>query len=193
MGRGSEMKQIFIVLQIAILIGCSSKDVDIQKDRFLYFTSTFPSDIHWEVTASFSSNRGIKLLCQDFSMGSGQWEQSIKSEHSTLSKSGDTLKVPLFWPKNNTCDWKLTDLLIDSEGRHIRMPQISLINKSNSKVETEAIKLVPATLTYLCTHNTQEDVLYCAAENSESDNQYLLNDSLQINRFRIDLKGFKPL
>jgi hypothetical protein len=191
MRRGGEMKRIFILLQIAILIGCSSNDVDVQKDRFLYFTSNFPSGIHWEVTASFSSNRGIKLLCQDLSMGSGQWEQATKSEHSTLSISGDTLKVPLFWSKNNACDWKLTDLLIDSEGRHIRMPQISLLDKANTTVKTDAMKTVPSSIVYRCKLDSLTEILKCDAENSDSDLEYLLNDSLQINRFRIDLKGFE--
>lgn len=184
------MKRWLFLLLLVCLIGCTSKgDADRKPDRYLYFTSEFPSGIHWEVTASFTSNRGIKLLCQDLSMGSGQWEQVTKIVQSTLSRSGDTLKVPLYWAKTNLCDWKLSDILIDSEGRHIRMPQISLIEKSNVKIQTDRINPVPASLTYLCEHDLQTDLLHCRAENSETDNEFLMNDSVQINRFRIDLKG----
>ena len=46
------MKRILIVLQIVFMIGCSSKsDAGKKPERYLYFTSSFPSSVSWEIMA----------------------------------------------------------------------------------------------------------------------------------------------
>lgn len=184
------MKLWLFVLQLSCLFGCSSKNETTKpRQRYLYFISSFPSGITWEIVTSFES-KSNKLWCKDFSMGEGGFIQSTETEHYVLVKSDSTLKIPLFWPSLNICNRGLSDLYLDAKGRHIRMPQISLLEKANTTVKTDAMKTVPSSIAYNCKLDSLSEILHCDAENSDSDLEYLLNDTAQINHFRIDLKGF---
>jgi hypothetical protein len=191
MGGGREMNRwLLFVFPLVFLTGCSSKNESTRNaGRYLYFTSDFPSGISWEIVASFTSSSN-KLWCKDLSMGEGGFVQSTKTEHYVLEKSDDTLKIPLFWPNLNICNREVSDLYLDANGRHIRMPQISLLEKTNTTVKTDAMKTVPSSIAYRCKLDSLTEIIKCDAESPETDLEYLLIDTAQINRFRIDLKGF---
>lgn len=182
------MIRALVFIQLACLIGCSSKNEAVKKpDRYLYFTSNFPTGVYWEIVTSFGNKNG-NLICKDFSMGDGGLVQSTKYEHYTLKNANDTLKVPLFWTKTNLCGWEMSDLSMDVRGGHLQMPQIYLLKKTTLHERTT--KPIPDSLTYVCKNNAEEDQMDCDAENGETESDFILNDTIAISHLRIDLKGF---
>ncbi len=184
------MSRILLFIGLACLVGCSSKqDVRKQSERYLYFTSNFPSSVYWEIMTTFD-NKSTKLFCKDFSMGSGKMEQSTKYEHFSLNRSGDTLKVPLFWTKADRCDWEISDISIGAAGRRIQMRQIYLKDKIQVQSIANVIRPIPDSLVYKCNYDSEENRLNCESKNNIRDSEFLLNDSLRITPFRIDLEIF---
>jgi len=184
------MKHAIFMVHLIFLIGCSSGskgDAGKNPERYLYFTSNFPSSVYWEIMTTFG-NKSSNLICKDFSMGSGQLEQSTKYEHDTLKISNDTLKVPLFWTKTNLCGWEMSDLSIRVRGRPLVMHKIYL--KEKTRKQERPTKPVPDSLVYFCNYDSKEDQLDCNAENGETVSDFILNDTIAINHLRIDLKGF---
>lgn len=178
-----------LLLLTASLIGCTSKsETGNYPERYLYFTSKFPSGISWDIVTSFTGTSNMPW-CKDLSMGEGGMIHSTKTVHSVLNKSGDTLKVPLFFPKPNICGKRLHSLYLDPTGGNIQMRQLSLADKLEPKHGSNETKPIPDSLVYLCKKDSVTGDFNCEPDPPNHEFEYLLSDSTQINYFRIDLKG----
>lgn len=184
------MKFWLCIVQLTLLIGCSSKsDSESKPEQYLYFTSNFPSSIYWEIMVTFESKSGM-FWCKDLSMGDGGLVQKVKYEHYLLKKSDDTLKVPLFWSKTNLCDWKRVAVSIRPQGRSIRISHIDLKDKYNLRDPSEVTKPLPDSLNFVCSYDSNEGELNCEGEHSEVNTYFLFDDTLKQINFRSDLRGF---
>jgi|GEM_PF-3526756 len=183
------MKRAIILFQIVLIVGCSSKSDALKKEeRYLYFTSNFNSKYYWEISTTFESTSD-NVACKDFSAGSGKWVQAKKYENHTLKKSGDTLKVPLFWAKTSPCSWRMAYLSTDFVGRRVRMNRISLKDKNTKDPLTEGLKPLPDSVAYACKIDTTEDALNCDVSPGEGKMDFLLNDSLKVSHLHVEITG----
>lgn len=184
------MKLWLVVLLPVWLFGCISKsETGSKSERYLYFTSNFPSSVYWEIMVTFE-NKSSMYWCRDLSMGEGGLVQKVKYEHYLLKKSSDSLKIPLFWQKTNFCGWEMTGLSLKPDGRLIAIHGIYLEAKSHLTDPIKLSKHIPSSLAYLCNPDAEGRYLNCNAENDELDGNFLLPDSANNIFFRIDLKGF---
>jgi hypothetical protein len=121
-------------------------------------------------------------------MGQGGFVPSTKYDQYTLKSPGDTLKIPLFWPKLDRCDWELIGLSIDLRGRPILMSQLNL--KEKSWKHLRPTRAMPDSLAYLCKPDSGGRQLECNLKGEETDYDYILNDTVEINRIQVDV-GFE--
>ena len=189
MDRGIEMSRLVNTLALALLFGCSTKsDTGKAVERTLYFTSDFPASLNWEVRVTFRSQSGM-AWCKDLSMGEGGLVQQVKYEEYSLKKSGDTLRVPLFWSKKNNCDWRMIDLSLRPDGRPIAFLGLNLKDKSQFIDQSKPLTQLPAALAYQCKSDSGDMYLRCKIEAGKSVEEYVLPDSVQSIHFQVDLKG----
>lgn len=183
------MKRVLWVLQFAFLIGCSSKsDAGKKSERYLYFTSNFPSNYYWSIATDFKATKD-NILCKSLSPISGEMVPSKAHEQYVLKNPGDTLKIPLFRTKNSICGWELTYVSTDMEGRRVHMSRVSLKNKNSADPLTKGLKYMPDSVSYQCKVDSVEDAYECNVENGETELGFLLHDSTAINHLHIEIKG----
>ncbi|MEO6094992.1 MAG: hypothetical protein ABIW76_04705 [Fibrobacteria bacterium] len=184
------MKLAIIGVQLAILIGCSSRGEAVKMpERYLLFTSDFPSSVYWELNTDFTTTTESSL-CKSYSANSGELVKSKKHEQFQLKESGDTMKVPLFWAKSSPCKWELQRLYFGLKGRCINMHQISL-NKVGKEADSEkGMSFSPDSISYGCELTSEGDCLVCSVKNGAAKPEFSLDESRQILKLHVDVKGF---
>lgn len=181
------MRPALIPIVGACLLGCSAKTgKDGDSKRYLHFTSAFPEGTHWVFDETFKSSSG-NLLCKDFSMGQGGLVPSTKYRQYILQAPTDTLKVPLFWPEGNRCGWELVGLSVDLKGQSISMPQMHLKKKAWEYFRPS--RIIPDTLAYSCKRKPETSGIECEVDSENEDINFFLNDSIDVNHFRVEIKG----
>lgn len=184
------MKIVIVTIQLAVLIGCSSRgEAGKKPERYLFFTSDFPSSVYWELNTDFTTSSD-NALCRTLSPNSGEMVPSKKHEQFLLKQVDDTIKVPLFWAKSSPCNWEIQRIYIGLKGRCINMHQISL-NKARKDAGLEnGFRPVPDSVSFACALTSEGSCLVCSVKSGEAKPEFLLDDSVKTMKLHVEVKGF---
>jgi hypothetical protein len=180
------MLRAIFLLALVSLSGCSSKKEAGMAERYLYFTGTFPADFKWEVLTHFKATSGGRS-CSTLTWARGKPEPTILTESQMLEKSGDTVKVRLFYAKKPECGWKLNEIAFqDKSQRCVVIHSLYLKDEvleapsSNDKIPA------PETLEMDCKPTPDSPCLRCEESDGNVNTGYKI--PLQpVNRFAIKL------